>query len=483
MERARSPSVGRTTLALCALAVLAVGATSLPEAVDPSPATQTPFHVTRATPDLPWPTSVSANHRYLLDQFGNPYMIVGDAPHSLFVNLTEAQADAYFADRRAHGFDAAWIEVLCDDYTGGRSDGSTHDGIKPFTADGNFATPNPAYFQRVRDMVDIAAQHGITVFLDPIDTSGWQSAYESNGAAKDYGYGRHLGRTFKDARNILWLVGNDFQSWRNHTDNADVTAIANGIKSVDPNHLMTGELNSNASSSLDDASWRGDIDLNGVYTYYPTYDEDLHAYNQTPTTPMFMMEANYEFENASGRHPTTAETLRRQEWWTMTSGATGQMYGNHYTWDAGTDWARERANLDTSGVQQLQYMQALVSRQPWYDLVPDQTHSVLTGGMGTYDGSNSHHVLESSYATAAVTPDGSLGLVYVPTRRTVTVDLNRLSGTVTARWFDPTTGAYQDAGTGAYAPNSGSRQFATPSTAHSDGARDWVLILHGNGSG
>ena len=29
---------------------------------------------------------------------------------------------------------------------------------------------------------------------------------------------------------------------------------------------------------------------------------------------------------------TTDETLRRQEYWTMLSGATGQLYGNGYTW-------------------------------------------------------------------------------------------------------------------------------------------------------
>ena len=41
-----------------------------------------------ASPNDPFPAGVSANHRYLVDQFGQPYLIVGDSPHSLFVNTS-----------------------------------------------------------------------------------------------------------------------------------------------------------------------------------------------------------------------------------------------------------------------------------------------------------------------------------------------------------------------------------------------------------
>ena len=41
-----------------------------------------------------------------------------------------------------------------------------------------------------------------------------------------------------------------------------------------------------------------------------------------------MVEANYEGENDY----TGPGTLRRQEYWTLLSGATGQFYGNKYTW-------------------------------------------------------------------------------------------------------------------------------------------------------
>ena len=38
------------------------------------------------------------------------------------------------------------------------------------------------------------------------------------------------------------------------------------------------------------------------------------------------------------------------------------------------------ANLDTPGVVQLSYMKNLFVSRKWYELVPDQTHTVVTAG-------------------------------------------------------------------------------------------------------
>ena len=55
---------------------------------------------------------------------------------------------------------------------------------------------------------------------------------------------------------------------------------------------------------------------------------------------MFLTGANYEFENNPGQLPGPAGVLalRLQEYRTMTSGATGQFYGNHYIWPFITGW-------------------------------------------------------------------------------------------------------------------------------------------------
>ena len=41
-----------------------------------------------------YPVKVSANHRYLVDQNNAPFLIMGDCPQSLTVNLSVAQTDS-----------------------------------------------------------------------------------------------------------------------------------------------------------------------------------------------------------------------------------------------------------------------------------------------------------------------------------------------------------------------------------------------------
>ena len=189
-----------------------------------------------------------------------------------------------------------------------------------------------------------------------------------------------------------------------------------------------------------------------------------------------MEEANYEFErnaNADGGSPAN---LRHQEYWTMLSGATGQLYGSNYTWRLPTGWFSSwRSHLDTPGVMQLCYMKNLFAPRKWYDLVPDQTHTVVTGGYGTPAPFGTGSVATDTYATAARTPNGTLIIAYMPTIRPIPVDMSKLSGSAAARWYDPTTGEFIPAADSLFA-NVGARQFTPPGNNH-DGDVDWVLVL------
>jgi hypothetical protein len=241
--------------------------------------------------------------------------------------------------------------------------------------------------------------------------------------------------------------------------------------SASPNHIQTIEGPEPQSSSLDNQTFTSRVDLNAAYTYSPNYDEVLHAYNQSATVPTFMVESNYEGENNTGHDPSTPQVLRRQEYWTMTSGATGQLYGNHYTTGFFSGW---QSNLDTPGTTQLNYLTQLLSTLPWWKFVPDQTHSVITAGYGTYDAAG--FISTNDYATAARASDGSAILIYLPTVRTITVDMSKITGsTVTARWFDPSNNTYSTVAGSPFA-NSGSRQF-TPPGNNAEGSSDWVLVL------
>jgi hypothetical protein len=115
---------------------------------------------------------------------------------------------------------------------------------------------------------------------------------------------------------------------------------------------------------------------------------------------------------------------------------------------------------------------------PWYDLVPDQVHALVTAGFGTP--TESGLVADSDYAPAAMTGDRGLAVIYLPFPRAITVDMARFSGPVTARWFDPTNGEYADAAS-ALLPNSGSRRFE-PQRPNGEGQGDWVLVLATQGA-
>ena len=106
----------------------------------------------------------------------------------------------------------------------------------------------------------------------------------------------------------------------------------------------------------------------------------------------------------------------------------------------------------------------------WWTLVPDglgDIGTLVTAGAGTID--------TDSYVAAAANPGGTLLVAYVGPGHSgdVTIDMSKMRGSTTSRWFDPTSGGFQDIGT---LPNSGTGNFAPPG-ANAAGDRDWVLIL------
>jgi hypothetical protein len=184
----------------------------------------------------------------------------------------------------------------------------------------------------------------------------------------------------------------------------------------------------------------------------------------------------------------------------MLSGAAGQLYGSSQTWQLLEGW---ESKLDTLGAAQLSHMKELFASRKWYDLIPDQAHTVVTAGYGVYScamgrflayaGQDPNSfmatavvprirkrlavasITDNACATAARTVDGSLLMAYVPTARTITIDMSQLAASAAGRWYDPTNGRYFDI-PGSPFPNAGARQFDPPGP-NGDGDGDWVLLL------
>ncbi len=420
-----------------------------------------------------FPIKASTNQRYLIDQNGIPFLIVGDAPHAMFANISVADARAYIADRAAYGINALWCELLVNTYVGGRPDGSTYDGIKPFTRnlpEGYYdvTSPNPEYFTRVDQMISIAASYNIVILLDSLETGGWLGVFAANGDANANSWGTYIGNRYKNFSNVIWIMGNDFQDWSySLQDNTLAQNVMEGVASTNPNHLQTTELNYYISGSLDDSLLVPYTTVAGAYTYYPTYYEVLQEYNSSAATvPAFLEEGFYDGLNS------TDLVLRKQAYWTLLAGGlAGYMGGTQY-YDFHTGW---QSGIDDVAAVQLGYWGTFIKSYAWYNLVPDEDHSVVTAGYGTPSGNGTGDIETDDYVTTARNPDGSVILAYCPESTTITVDMTKMRGPAAARWYDPTANAYQPI-IGSPFPNTGIQNFTTPGS-NSEGDDDWVLVL------
>ena len=77
-------------------------------------------------------------------------------------------------------------------------------------------------------------------------------------------------------------------------------------------------------------------------------------------------------------------------------------------------------------------------------------------------------VLKSDYVTVSRTPDGEVAVVYVPGRRTISIDRSALPADVSAAWIDPASGQQT--------PVAMADSFSTPGL-NGDGDSDWLLLF------
>jgi hypothetical protein len=417
--------------------------------------------VTVSGPPGIYPLRVGPTSRYLVDQTGKPFFMIGDAAWSLIAQLPDSAADSYLAARQQLGFNTVLVNLLEHKF----ADNAPADyyNIPPFTG-ALFTTPNEAYFAHVDHILQTAAQKGLVVLLVPAyvgndcSDEGWCVELQGASTADLTTWGQYVGNRYKDYSNIVWVVGGDADpsAWGVKDK---LQAMVDGILQKDTNHLFTAH-NQHQSEAIDPwtgASW---LNVNNYYDHGHTlYQPALAAYQVTPTMPYFLIEAVYDGEGAS------SQELRAQSYWTALSGGFGHVYGDCPMWGFGTrtsssfcsstDW---RAALTNDGSHNMQYLAQLFLARQWHLLVPDQAHTALTSGLSS----------GTDYATAAVASDGSSIIAYLPSARTVTVNGSALGPSMTAWWYDPSSGVSSSAGTFSTATT---HEFTPP------GSGDWVLVV------
>jgi len=404
------------------------------------------------TDELGQPLRLSANGRYLVDRHDAPFLAQGDAAWSLIANLTKEDADRYLKDRHAKGFNVTLVNLV--EYKFAKNAPRNVYGAAPFADMKDWSIQNEEYFKHADWVIHKAAEYGITVLLAPVYLGypgageGFYEEVLANGPERMLQYGEFLGQRYKDFDNIIWVMGGD----RNPGEvREDIDMVAYGIRRFDRRHLITAHCFPEAIPSEQyPGSW---LDIASTYAYRLPHQHLIEDYNRVPTRPFFLIETSYE-----GEHNASAVQIRRQAYWAVLSGAFGHVFGNRPIWLFDAGWPEA---LDGPGsIDMMRWGQLFRSRR-WFDLVPDQKHQIVTKGLGEFNGLD--------YLTAARTNDGRSVIAYMPSARTITVDMTQLVGhIILASWMNPRTGKSQSAGR---FPPTGSREFVPP------GDGDWVLIL------
>ena len=373
-----------------------------------------------------FPLQVSQNGRHLVDQQRTPFFYQADTPWFLFYKLSLPEIEEYVDQRRAQGFNALQIML-----TGARDSVNLY-GVGPFRNQDDLTQPNEAFFVRVDSVLQLLERKNMLAALVPIwagccasdyagtDRAGNPLPLNRAGADGARTFARYLADRYCGFPNLLWIIGGDNDPYGAY---AEYAALAEVLDDRCPNTLMTYHAASTHSSTdvFPDADW---LDLSMVYTYFRGFDRAWNrvqpdAYEvsraerrKTPARPFFLGESTYEGEHLPWG---SAEQVRKQAYYAVLSGAAGHAYGSD-NWHLPHNW---RQVLQYPGAFSMEPLRRRMEERRWYEYVPDPDHAVLTQGAGDY--------ASNDYGIVAVHPNGRSAMIYVPSPRTLEIDVRSLA--------------------------------------------------------
>lgn len=473
-----------------------------------SPTTPAVAPPVAAAPPPTFPLVHSANHRYLQDQNGVPFPILGRTAWFI-TSLSETEYKPFIDDTVAKGYNAIEFHVINHDGRGNhppfgfnntlpftkKLDGSTWDGSLGSNSDQapDFSEPNEAYWTNVDALLTYAESKGVLCFLFPAYTGtrggseGWMVEMVANGVSKMKVYGAFISNRYRTRGNIVWMLGGDYGTG-DYKFTAPQLAVERAM--LTGMQTVSGQASSNFSAEWTDPSIYTDQKdptllsagtLQGAYSWQGdvnTYARNGYSY--LPVMPTFLLEEPYDQEGPDGNkvNPNAIQPVRRFQWWGWLSGVGGYISGNGCVWPfkppklmsisfCSDGW---QAHLNTQGAQDMVRLNAFVRSIAWYNLVPTGL-----GGMKTIVTAGGSQPALPDYVAAAASPDGTLLVAYVPPDHSgsITINMTTMSGQTQARWFNPATAVYTVIGTFA---NAGTQDFVPPGN-NGTGFTDWVLLL------
>lgn len=417
----------------------------------------------------------SANGHYLVNSTTSanaPVYLVGEDAFLLGTQLCLADMIFYLNDRQARGFNVVWFEAADGTYT--TSPPANCNGDAPFTG-GDFNTLNPPYWAYVDQVVAAASARGITLLFNPAfvginSSQGWFTDFTGGVSGATFTtFGAALGNRYKNANNLIWVLGGDADIAGNATIKTNVGLLATAIAAADPNHILTIEDIRGTSSynayAGSPPSW---VNLNWSYDQYANVVTGCRStYAQSSTILPLEGEAWYELE-----HSMTALQLREQNYWATLSGCyLGILFGNGQIWPFSSpnpntgngttpNW---KTQLGSAGSVGEQYTGKLMRTREHWLMVPDTTNTYLPSGFGS----------GTTLSVLSRSSDGQTMIAYVPNGNAATITINMAgitsaSSAAVAWWYNPQTAAPTLIGTFA---NTGTQNFTPPD------ANDWALVI------
>jgi Protein of unknown function (DUF4038)/Putative collagen-binding domain of a collagenase len=423
----------------------------------------------RSGADTRYPVRVSDNHRYLIDQQGQPFFYLGDTAWELFHRLDRREAEVYLKDRAAKRFTVIQAVILAEH--GGLDVPNVYGDLPLRSKDPT--RPVEAYFKHVDFVVDRAQELGLVVGMLPTWGSWWHDGQGIFTPESAESFGEFVGRRYRE-KPIIWILGGD-RPIENDRQRSIIRAMAQGLRKGDgARHLMTFHPPGGRGSSdwFLGEDWLALNMIQSGHGYNHANFERIAAdYARKPPGPCIDGEPGYEDHPAEFNPKNgylNADDVRKFAYWSLFAGACGHTYGCHDIWQflaparppitaARTPWLTAK---DLPGASQMQHARALLESRPVVARIPDQSLLASAPGRG------------ADHLQATRADDGSYAFIYSPSGRPFTVDLEKLSGhRLRASWYDPRNGKVKAIGT---LLRAGRKEFQPPSAGS---GHDWVLVL------
>ncbi len=285
---------------------------------------------------------MAASGNHLLHR-RRPEFLLADTLWAAFSRMADAEWLDALRLRLRQGFNAVNISVLPIAH-----DRSLGEAAAPFAvrADGSWDLdqPDPAYFQRARQLVAIAHDLGLTAVLVVLwcnyVPNTWGSAKTPELAMSEEqtrAYVDLVLETFADLEPIFCVSGDD--SLDDPEALARYAAALHQLKAGAPRCLTTTHSNPSARLPQD---WADDSSLD-IYAYQAGHDDGWeersvelpeHYVQLQPRKPVFSMEPCYEGHGyGGGRARHDARNVRRASWSGLLAGAgAGLGYAAHGAW-------------------------------------------------------------------------------------------------------------------------------------------------------